>query len=327
MNASASQGWLRRAAMAPGAVYALIGLSVVFGLFTTQFFTVHNLTNVGMQGAVLIIVSLGMTLIILTEGIDLSLGPVLGLAGVVLALAVKQQVPVLLAILGAVAVGAAFGALNGFLIARLGLPPFVVTLGSFGMAQGLALVLTQGSSIAGLGPAVQYFNDGRILGLHVPIILTAIAFLVMYLILYHTKFGTYVFAIGGNQEALTLAGVRARLYKTGVYIPGGTTAGIAALVMTARMNAAHPTVGVGLEFDATASVILGGTSFERGKGWLGGAIIGALAVSVLRNGLNLIGLSTSWQVSMVDKSNAEPYNIPPEQRKPPVWEQVMAGQK
>ncbi|HSB78776.1 MAG TPA: ABC transporter permease [Candidatus Methylomirabilis sp.] len=299
MSETVRHEWTRRIAMAPGAVYALILLSMVFTLFTAQFLTVHNLTNVGMQGSVLIIVSLGMTLIILSEGIDLSLGPVLGLAGVVLALAVKHQMGLPLAILLAVLVGALFGVLNGVLISHIGLPPFVVTLGTFGMAQGLALVLTEGSSVPGLGPAVQYFNDGRILGVQVPIILSGIAFLVVYVILYHTKFGTYVFAIGGNQEALTLAGVRTRLYKTGVYVLGGSLAGVGALVMTARMNAAHPTVGVGLEFDAIASVILGGTSFERGKGWLGGTIIGALAVSVLRNGLNLIGLSTSWQVSMV----------------------------
>lgn len=292
-------GWARRVAMAPGAVYALVLLSLIFSLFTAQFLTLQNLTNVGMQGSVLAIVSLGMTLIILTEGIDLSLGPLLGLAGVVLALCVKHQMGLPLSILLAILTGAAFGALNGVLISRFGLPPFVVTLGSFGMAQGLALVMTQGSSIAGLGPAVQYFYDGWILGIQVPIVMTAIAFLVVYVILYHTKFGTYVFALGGNQEALALAGVRTRLYKTGVYVLGGILTGIAALVMTARMNAAHPTVGVGLEFDAIVSVILGGTSFERGKGWLGGAIIGALAVSVLRNGLNLIGLSTTWQVSAV----------------------------
>ena len=299
MSETLRREWTRRVAMAPGAVYALILLSLVFALFTAQFLTLHNLTNVGMQGSVLVIVSLGMTLIILSEGIDLSIGPVLGLAGVVLALAVKQQVALPLAILAAIATGGTFGALNGVLISRLGLPPFVVTLGSFGMAQGLALVLTEGSSVPGLGPGVQYFNDGRILGFQVPIIMTAIAFLVVYVILYYTKFGTYVFALGGNQEALALAGVRTRFYKTGVYVLGGILAGVGALVMTARMNAAHPTVGVGLEFDAIASVILGGTSFERGKGWLGGTMIGALAVSVLRNGLNLIGLSTSWQVSMV----------------------------
>lgn len=293
------RAWARRAVMAPGAVYALIALSLFFSLTTAQFLTLPNLANVGMQASVLIIVSLGMTLIILSEGIDLSLGPVLGLAGVVLALCVKQQLPLALAILLAILIGAAFGLLNGILIARLGLPPFVVTLGSFGMAQGLALVLTEGSSIPGLGPGVQYFNDGVILGIPVPIVLTAIAFLAVYAILYYTKFGTYVFALGGNEEALALAGVRTRLYKTGVYVLGGALAGVGALVMTARMNAAHPTVGVGLEFDAIASVILGGTSFERGKGWIEGTLIGTAALSVLRNGLNLVGLSTSWQVALV----------------------------
>ena len=291
--------WARRATMAPGAVYALILLSLIFSLFTAQFLTLPNLANVGMQAAVLVIVALGMTLIILSEGIDLSLGPILGLAGVILALCVKQQMPLALAILLALLAGAAFGGLNGVLIARLELPPFVVTLGTFGMAQGLALVLTEGSSVPGMGPGVQYFNDGQILGLPVPIVMVAVTFLVVYVVLYHTKFGTYVFALGGNQEALALAGVRTRLYKTGVYVLGGALAGVGALVMTGRMNAAHPTVGVGLEFDAIASVILGGTSFERGKGWLVGTLIGVAAVGVLRNGLNLIGLSTSWQVSMV----------------------------
>jgi ribose transport system permease protein len=285
--------------MAPGAVYALILLSLAFALFTAQFLTLHNLTNVGMQGSVLVIVSLGMTLIILSEGIDLSVGPVLGLAGVVLALAVKQQVPLPLAILAAIAVGTTFGALNGALISYLGLPPFVVTLGTFGVAQGCALILSKGSSIPELGPRVQYFYDGQIFGVRVPIILTAIVFLTVYLILYYTKFGTYIFAIGGNQQALTLAGVRTLRYKAGVYLLGGSLAATAALVMTARMNAAHPTVAVGLEFDAIVSVILGGTSFERGKGWLGGSIIGALAITVLRNGLTLVGMSSSWQVSTV----------------------------
>jgi ribose transport system permease protein len=289
----------RAAVRAPGAVYALIALSLFFGLFTSQFLTWGNLANIGMQGSVLIILSLGMTLIILSEGIDLSLGPVLGLAGVVLALAVRQQIALPLAIAATLGVGAAFGVLNGVLVARLTLPPFVVTLGTFGMAQGLALVLTEGASVPGLGPGVQFFNDGELLGVPVPILLAALAFLLMHVVLYHTRFGTYVFALGGNQEALALAGVRTRVYKAAVYAVGGALAGVGALVMTARMNAAHPTVGVGLEFDAIASVILGGTSFERGKGWLGGAIIGALAVGVLRNGLNLIGLSTSWQVSMV----------------------------
>jgi ribose transport system permease protein len=299
MSGELWRGWARRAAMAPGAFYALILLSLIFGVFTAQFLTPHNLANVGIQASVLIIVALGMTLIILSEGIDLSLGTVLGLAGVVLALCVKQQMMLGVGILLAILVGVAFGAINGTLITRLGLPPFVVTLGSLGMAQGLSLILTKGRSIPGLGPRVQYFNDGWVAGIPVPVVMAAATFLVVYVILYYTKFGTYVFALGGNEEALALAGVRTRLYKTGVYVLGGALAGVGALVMTGRMNAAHPDVGVGLEFDAIAAVILGGTSFERGKGWLVGTLIGVAAVSVLRNGLNLIGLSSTWQLSTV----------------------------
>ena len=299
MSGELWRGWARRAAMAPGAVYALILLSLVFSVFTAHFLTLPNLANVGIQASVLIIVALGMTLIILSEGIDLSLGTVLGLAGVVLALCVKHELGLVVGILLAILVGVTFGAINGTLITRLGLPPFVVTLGSLGMAQGLSLILTKGRSIPGLGPRVQYFNDGWIAGIPVPVVLTAAAFLIVYVILYHTKFGTYVFALGGNEEALALAGVRTRLYKTGVYVLGGALAGVGTLVMTGRMNCAHPDVGVGLEFDAIAAVILGGTSFERGKGWLVGTLIGVAAVSVLRNGLNLIGLSSSWQMSTV----------------------------
>jgi ribose transport system permease protein len=299
MSGELWRGWARRAAMAPGAVYALILLSLVFSVFTTQFLTLPNLANVGIQASVLIIVALGMTLIILSEGIDLSLGTVLGLAGVVLALCVKHELGLVVGILLAILVGVTFGAINGVLITGLGLPPFVVTLGSFGMAQGLSLILTKGRSIPGLGPRVQYFNDGWIAGIPVPVVMAAAAFLIVYVILYHTKFGTYVFALGGNEEALALAGVRTRLYKTGVYILGGALAGVGTLVMTGRMNCAHPDVGVGLEFDAIAAVILGGTSFERGKGWLVGTLIGVAAVSVLRNGLNLVGVSSSWQMSTV----------------------------
>ncbi len=299
MSTTMRREWVRRVAMAPGAVYTLILLGLFFTVFSPQFLTLHNLTNIGIQGSVLIILSLGMTLIILTEGIDLSLGPVLGLAGVVLALAVKNQMGLPLAIVAAVAVGVAFGVLNGVLISYLGLPPFIVTLGTFGAAQGFALVLTGGSSIAELGPTVQYFNDGQVFGIRIPILMTAIVFLIVYVILYYTKFGTYVFAIGGNQEALSLAGVRMRLYKTGVYVLGGSMAAVASLIMTARMNAGHPTVAIGIEFDAIVSVILGGTSFERGRGWLGGSIIGALAISVLRNGLTLVALNSAWQVPTV----------------------------
>jgi ribose transport system permease protein len=284
---------------APGAVYLLALLSVGLTILTPHFFSVANLTNVCLQVAVLTIVALGMTLVILTEGIDLSLGPVLGLCGVVMAMVVVSGMPLWLAIGAAVLIGATFGTVNGTLVAYVGMPPFIVTLGTFGIAQSLAMVLTEGNSITGLPEVVRWFNDGAPLGIPVPLLVTAVVFAITFVLLYRTKFGRYTFAIGGNRRALLLSGSNARFYQVLVYVYAGVLTALASFIMTARMNAAHPTIGVGLEFDAIAAVILGGTSFEKGRGGIVGTLIGALAVGVLRNGLNLMGVSTEWQVAVV----------------------------
>ena len=283
----------------PGAAYLLAILSVILTIAAPEFFSFANLTNVALQVAVLCIVSFGMTMVILTEGIDLSLGPVLGLCGVVMALMVVSGYPLIAALLVALLIGAAFGAVNGALISYVEMPPFVVTLGAFGIAQSIAMVLTGGNSVTGLPDYVRLFNDGVILGLPVPLWATAACFALTYVLLYHTKFGRYTLAIGGNRRALILSGSPARRFQVMVYVYAGLLAAFASFIMTARMNAAHPTIGLGLEFDAIAAVILGGTSFEKGRGGIVGTVIGALAVGVLRNGLNLLGVSTEWQVAVV----------------------------
>jgi ribose transport system permease protein len=286
----------RRLAAAPGAIYLLVILSVLFSAWRPEFLSAANLTNVALQIAVLTIVALGMTLVILTEGIDLSLGAVLGLAGVVMGLVLVAGHPLAAAIGAAIAVGVAFGLANGAMIAWAGMPPFIVTLGTMGVAHSIAMVLTQGNSVTGLPAQVRWFNEGFVLGVPVPLAATAALFVVTWLLLYHTRFGRYVFAIGGNRRALTLAGVRVPLYLIAVYVFAGAMAAAAAFVMTARMNAAHPTIALGLEFDAIAAVVLGGTSFEKGRGGILGTLAGAAAVGVLRNGLNLAGVSAEWQV-------------------------------
>ena len=284
---------------APGAVYLLALMSIVLTVATPGLFSAANLTNIALQVAVLTIVALGMTLVILTEGIDLSLGPVLGLCGVVMALMVVSGWPLFTAIGAAVLIGAAFGTVNGALVAYLDLPAFIVTLGTFGVAQSIATVLTEGNSVTGLPDYVRWFNDGVFVGLPVPIWATVLAFALTYVLLYRTKFGRYTFAIGGNRQALILSGSRARYYQLLVYVYAGVLTALASFIMTARLNSAHPTIGVGLEFDAIAAVILGGTSFEKGRGGIVGTVVGALAVGVLRNGLNLMGVSTEWQVAVV----------------------------
>jgi ribose transport system permease protein len=161
----------------------------------------------------------------------------------------------------------------------------------------VALVLTGGHSVTGIGRTLPDLYAGTWLGIPFSIVVAAGVYLAFHLLLYHTRFGTYVFALGGNREALTLAGVRTDAYHVGVYVLGGAMAGFAALLLTGRMSAGHPIAAIGMEFDAIAAVVLGGTSFERGNGWLPGTMLGVLAVGVLRNGLNVMAVPSSLQVA------------------------------
>ncbi|MBZ7924782.1 ABC transporter permease [Ensifer adhaerens] len=279
-----------------GVSVVLLVLIPVFALLTDRFLLPQNLVNIAGQSSILLLIALPMTLIILTEGIDLSPGSLLSLCGVVLALALVSGYSVPVATLFAVIVGLLFGILNGFCVAALAMPPFVVTLGSLGMAQGLALALTDGNAVSGLGPEIEAFAAIHVFGLPLLVFIAIGAYGIFHWLLYHTVFGRYVVAVGGNPEALRLSGVGVRLVKCAVYALSGATAGFAALCMIARTNAGHPTIALGMEFDAIAAVVLGGTSFERGNGWLFGTVLGVLAIGVLRNGMNLVGIDTSLQL-------------------------------
>jgi ribose transport system permease protein len=196
-------------------------------------------------------------------------------------------------------VGALFGAVNGVLVAFLRIPPFVATLGTLGVAQSLALIASGGQSITGVPESVVFVYGGSIAGVPFPILLMLAAYVAMHLLLYRTRFGSYVFALGGNREALTLAGVSWRRMLVAVYVLAGASAGIAGLLLAGRLNAGHPTAGLGMEFDAIAAVALGGTSFERGDGWLPGTLLGVLTIGALRNGLNLLAVSSAIQVCCI----------------------------
>lgn len=283
----------------PGVAYLLAALVVVFSIFGSGFASLPNLFTIGVQSSILLLLALPMTLIVMTEGLDLSMGAVLGLAGVVMALALVDGRTLPLAFAAAVTVGLAFGVFNGLLIVALGIPPFVATLGTLGIAQGVALAATDGQSVVGIGDVLPALYASTWLGVPFSILVAAIAYVVFHLVLYRTRLGSYVFAIGGNREALVLAGVRANLYHVAVYAVGGLMAGLAALLLTGRMNAGHPIAAIGMEFDAIAAVIVGGTSFERGNGWLPGTLLGVLTVGVLNNGLNVMAVSSSLQVAGV----------------------------
>ncbi len=286
-------------ARVPGVAIVLVVLLVLFSLTGARFLTPANIANILIQSTVLILLALPMTLIIMTEGLDLSIGAVLTLASIALALTAIATGSPALGFLAGLAVGFGFGLANGALVAFAGIPPFITTLGTLGIAQGLCLVVTDGQSVVGVPAAIEHVYSGTLLGIPLPIVLAAAAYAVIHLLLYRTRFGVAVFALGGNREALRLAGVPDRLMLIAVYAFGGLMAGFAALLMTARMNAAHPTAGIGLEFDAIASVAVGGTSFERGNGWLFGTLLGVIAVGVLRNGLNLLAVPSSAQVACI----------------------------
>ena len=283
----------------PGVVVMLVVLAAGFTFGNASFVTAANLSNILTQSSVLMLVALPMTLVIMTEGLDLSIGAVLSLASVVLSLVAVATGSLLMALLAGLAVGAACGAVNGWLVAWLGIPPFVATLGMFGVAQGLALVASNGQSVVGIPDSVQAVYSGTVAGVPAPILLMGLAYAAIHALLYWTPFGSYVFALGGNREALTFAGIPQRRILLAVYALAGGMAGLAGLLLTARLNSGHPTAGIGMEFDAIAAVAVGGTSFERGDGWLPGTVLGVIAVGVLRNGLNLVAVPSSLQVCCI----------------------------
>jgi Ribose/xylose/arabinose/galactoside ABC-type transport systems, permease components len=286
-------------ARVPGVAIVLGALCAMFGVMSPGFLTPANIANILTQSTILLLLALPMTLIIMTEGLDLSIGAVLTLASIALAVTVVATGSAPLGFLAALMVGFCFGLGNGVLIAVFDIPPFITTLGTLGIAQGLSLLVTDGQSVVGIPRSIEAIYSGTVVGIPVPVVIGALAYAVTHGLLYHTRFGTYVFALGGNREALKVAGISVRGMLIRVYVFGGLMAGFAALLMTARLNSAHPTAGIGMEFDAIAAVAVGGTSFERGNGWLFGTLLGVIAVGVLRNGLNLLAVPSSAQVACI----------------------------
>jgi ribose transport system permease protein len=278
-----------------GAVAGLLALCGLLWILTPYFLTVANLLNVMEQTAINAIVAVGMTYVIISGGIDLSVGSLLAVAGVVLALALKAGWPVPVAALAAVAVGALSGLANGIGIAFGRLPPFIMTLGMMSVARGAALLATDGRPVSGFSAGFRSLATGHVAGIPAPIVLTLVIYLLSHLVLARTRFGRYVYGIGGNEEATRLSGVPVRFHKTMVYGVSGVASAIAAIMLTARLNTAQPIAGVNYELDAIAATVIGGTSLSGGDGSLGGTLIGALTMGVLRNGLNLLGVSSFLQ--------------------------------
>lgn len=278
-----------------GTLAGLLVLSLVLWILTPHFLTVSNLLNVAQQTTIVAIIAVGMTFVIITAGIDLSVGSVLAVAGVVMATLLQKGLPPVLALLVGLGTGLLGGVLNGLLITMGKLPPFIATLGMMSMARGAALVFTEGRPVSGFSDAFRWIAVGEVLYIPVPVIVMLLVYALAHFVLTRTKLGRYTYAIGGNEEAAILSGVNVRLYKTLVYGLCGMLSGLAAIILTARLNSAQPIAGMMYELDAIAATVIGGTSLTGGEGTVIGTLIGALIIGVLRNGLNLLDISSFVQ--------------------------------
>lgn len=281
-------------------ILTLIGffvLCIFFSLFTEEFFTGTNISNIIRQVSINGILAVGMTFVILTGGIDLSVGSVLALTGTIMAgLMINVGLPPIVAVLIGILLGALLGYINGIFVSYARIPAIIVTLAMMEAARGVALLYTGGYPLSGLPSSFAFIGRGYLFEvIPMPAVIMILVFIVAYIILNHLPFGRHIYAIGGNEEAVRLSGVKVKRIKTLVYLISGITASISGLIMTARLSSGQPMAGEGYELDAIAAVVLGGTSIAGGRGHIFGTLLGALLMGVLSNGLNLMGVSPHVQ--------------------------------
>jgi ribose transport system permease protein len=282
-----------------GTAVGLMMLCLVLAIASPHFLTVSNLLNVAQQTSINAIIAAGMTFVIISAGIDLSVGSILAFTGVVLGSLITRGFPLPVCIVGALALGLICGFLNGALISFGRLPPFIATLGMMSVARGGALLYTQGRPISGFPDSFRFLATGELLHIPMPVLIMGGVYAIAHFLLSRTKLGRYTYAIGGNEQAAHLSGVNVRLYKTLVYGISGLLSAMAAVILSARLNSAQPIAGIMYELDAIAATVIGGTSLMGGEGKIAGTLIGALIMGVLRNGLNLLDVSSYLQQTII----------------------------
>lgn len=274
---------------------ALILISLFIALMAPQFRTTKNIYLVSRQISFVAIVALGELFVILTSGIDLSVGSTVGLTGMITGLALAAGIHPIFALPIGVLSGVLIGIFNGAVIAYVGITPFIVTLGALSMGRGLSLVLTKGNPIIEMPNTFFFLAQSDVLGIPTPVIIAAIIAAIVHVILTYTAFGRRIYAIGGNEQATALSGVDVKKIKLMIYAICGLMAGIVGVLLVARFNSAQPATGKGWELDAIASTVIGGTSLSGGVGTVLGVLIGATIMGVIRNGLVLMQVSAYWQ--------------------------------
>ena len=274
----------------------LLVLGTIFSLLTDTFLTIPNMLNVLLQISIIAILGFGVTIIIISAGIDLSLGSVMALVGMGTAAILTSSIPsIFLAILGGLLIGGIVGFINGITVAYIHLPAFIATLAMMSIARGVALVVTNAIPIYNLPESFLFLGSGFLWGVPTPIYVMISLYFILDFILRKTKFGRYTYAIGGNEEATRLSGINIKRYKLLVYVVGGICTGVAGILFTARLGSGQPTAGVGYELDAITAAILGGTNLFGGSGNLIGTLIGAFVMGVINNGQALLNISSYVQ--------------------------------
>ena len=280
-----------------GPFIALLVIAVGLSIVSHNFLTVDNLLNVMRQASINALIAFGMTLVILLGGIDLSAGSVLALSSVIIASLLTSGMPAGLATLAGLVAGGLMGLVNGLVISKGKVAPFIATLGSMTVLRGLALVLSNGSPLSSFNSDFFSLLGGGYIArlVPIPVVLMLVMFAIFWVLLRKTVFGRHIYATGGNAESAKLSGVKVDRIQLYVYTISGVMAALAGVVLTSRLNSAQPTAGTGYELDAIAAVVLGGTSLTGGRGWIFGTLVGALLIGVLNNGLNLLDVSSFYQ--------------------------------
>jgi ribose transport system permease protein len=271
-------------------------LWLILGLLSPYFFTVDNIMEITLQTAVIAIIAAGETFVILSGGIDLSVGAVFACSAVVGGMVLESTGNLPLALAATVSFGALLGLTSGLLIAKLYVPPFIATLGMMGVARGLALILSSGIPIYGLDEGYKFIGQGKLFDvIPVPTLIVLVVYILGYILANRTRFGRFVYAIGSNSEAARLSGINVTRVTIGVYVMGGFLAGLASIIEAGRLGIVQPAGGNGYELLAIGAVVIGGTSLFGGEGSIIATLIGAIIVTTIRNGLNILGVNAFWQ--------------------------------
>ncbi len=277
-------------------IFIVIGLGVILSFISSNFLTVTNLLNVVRQIAVNGILAIGMTIVCLTGGIDLSVGSIVAFSGIIAAGLLRDtSCPIIVIVLAAIAVGAVCGLYNGYFVAYWNAAPFVVTLSMMTIARGMTYVYSDGRPISNLRTEFLTIGKGSIAGIPIPTLILAVVFILGSIMLTKLKFGRYVYAVGGNENAAMVSGINVKRIKMMVYVLSGIACGIAAIILTARVSAGLPQAGESYELDAIAATVIGGTSLSGGRGRLWGTIVGAVLLGIVNNGLDLLNVSSFYQ--------------------------------